>query len=565
MLWVEKLKTNLMGVIKQHPVSICMFLIGCIALGVNEDISYSQFTEFFYVFWFCFTPCFTLVESVYGYSRRKGRLQTAMIIFVIAAFAISFSFSYLNGFMPSRDISVGGKWYLQYTLLTRIVIVYLAFSVLGSIFMMYKASGLSFEKYCVRAFLGVMRAGLLYGVVALGVLSILYVFDTLITEVSVIMLIQMIILALVGFPAFLSGVSIVSGEITRFSKIVMGYVFPGIIAASCVIVYFYILKIIILRTFPSNEAFAIMTSIFVAGLFIWTASQGCTEDPVHRYLLYFPYVFSPFIIVQIICLTMRIRQYGMTSSRYLGVLLIVFEIVYVAYYAFAQKRSEGVGGILFLMLFASVAVYFLIPGINVYSSVTRSQKAVVEKYLSELSAGGKPTDISLARARSAISTINREGSIEGTGFIDSVKLRYSEDVLKDLNTDGDEYYYGDEAPKEYINAYNSAPVVDVKDYSCFMPVEVTLSEDPIDPKKIPVYPGYNYDKLLTYADLGDIISRMKEVYETTGDSDKVTEVLDQVVVLSDKSALRISSLDFTLTPEGNITELNYRGFYLYNQ
>ena len=112
---------------------------------------------------------------------------------------------------------------------------------------------------------------------------------------------------------------------------------------------------------------------------------------------------------------------------------------------------------------------------------------------------------------------------------------------------------------------NSAPVVDVKDYSYFIPVDVMLSDDPINPKKVPVYPGNDNDKLLTYADLGDIIFSMKEIYETTGDSDKVDAVLDQVVVLSDKSALRISSLDFSVTPEGDITELNYRGFYLYNQ
>ena len=65
-----------------------------------------------------------------------------------------------------------------------------------------------------------------------------------------------------------------SDTISKFGNIMMGYVFPGILAVAFVIVYIYILKILITWTFPSNEAFTIVTALFAAGICIWTMAQG---------------------------------------------------------------------------------------------------------------------------------------------------------------------------------------------------------------------------------------------------------------------------------------------------
>ncbi len=562
MLWVQKLKTDIREVVKGHPVSIVMFLLGCTGLGVYQDLVDSNPVTFFYMFMFSLAPCFVLLEAGFGRIREKRKLKGAAVFFAVFSLAISFAYSYMNGFMHNEATVQGGKWFYQYTYLSRLFVVYICFSVLGSVFLMYKSSGLFFEKYTVRAFLGVMKASLLYGVVALGVLSILYVFDALIHDIDVVLLIEMIVAGAVGFPAFLMGLSRVDGEITRFSRALMGYVLPGILAVSCLIVYFYIFKIIIIRSFPSNEAFTIMTSIFMTGLFIWTAAQGCTEGTLQRLLKLFPFVFAPFIIVQIITLAMRIGQYGITTERYFGIMLIALEIVYVGCYAFLSAKGEGIRGILFLLFFAVVLIFYLVPGINVYSVVVRSQRAVVEKYLDDMTEGGDSLDISLARARSALRAIRDEGSIEGLDYADTLKDRYSEELVSSLeNRSGVTYDDGQESL--YVSAYNSEPVVDVKDYSYMKVVGVSINYGEIDPGKLPVYESYNTAKRLTYVDLSQQLKQLKELEQEEADIDQKQEVINGLIILDNNSALWINSLDFEINGDGKVSELSFSGFYLY--
>ena len=564
MLWVEKLKKNVREILAEHPVSICLFLLGSIGLGVYQDIADNDFVTFFYQFMFSLSPCFVLLESGFDRIREKKILKMISAAFALICAVLCFAWTYMYAFKHSEAVLQGGELYSVYTYLTRVFIVYICFSALGSVNLMYRKSELSFETYCIRGFLGVMKAGFLYGVVAAGTFTILMVYDVLIHEVDIMTLAQMIVVGVVGFPGLLIGLSRVSGEITKFSRIVFGYVLPAILAVACIIVYIYIIKIIVIRSFPSNEAFSIMTSIFATGLFIWTAAQGCTEEPVVRYLKLFPFVFAPFIVVQIICLSMRIGQYGVTGSRYLGILLIIFEIVYVGIYALQMKRGTGIQGCLFPMLLAVALVYYLIPGINVYASVTRSQKAIVDKYLSEVSAGGSSA-ISLARARSAMRAIRDEGSLEGMSFAKGLKSRYSQELIAKIDgsdtTDYDHDEFGN--TYTYISAYNSEPLVDVKDYSYMKTVAVNMDSGDIDPKNIPVYENYNINKTLAYVDLSEVLSALKELDIKGAGEDEKQAVIDSSIILDANSALYIYSLDFKSSEDGTLTSISFSGYYLY--
>ncbi len=562
MLWVDKLKKNVREILAEHPVSICLFLLGSIGLGVYQDIADNDFVTFFYQFMFSLSPCFVLLESGFDRIREKKFFRIISAAVALISAVLSFAWTYMYAFKHSEAVLQGGKLYSVYTYLTRVFIVYVCFSALGSVWFMYRKSELSFETYCIRGFLGVMKAGFLYGVVAGGTFTILMVYDVLIHEVNSMFLAQMIVVGVVGFPGLLIGLSRVSGQITKFSRIVYGYVLPAILALACIIVYIYIIKIIVIRSFPSNEAFSIMTSIFAPGLFIWTAAQGCTEDPLARYLKLFPFVFAPFIVVQIICLSLRIGQYGVTGSRYLGILLIIFEIIYVGIYALQMKRGRGIQGCLFPMLLAVALVYYLIPGINVYASVTRSQKAIVDKYLSEVSAGGSSA-ISLARARSAMRAIRDEGSLEGISCAKGLAGRYSQELIAKVDgSDTTDYDY-DEFRNTYISAYNSEPLVDVKDYSYMKTVAVNIDTGDIDPKNIPVYENYNINKTLDYVDLSEVLSELKELDIKGAGEDEKQAVIDNSIILDNNSALYIYSLDFSSSEDGTLTSISFSGYYLY--
>ena len=562
MLWVNKLKNNLKGVLKEHPLSVTVFFVACVIAGIHEDFYIGDILKFLFIFLFLITPCFLAVETGH-FSLKELNIKKTIpyLITIIFSCVLSCVYAFFVSFKYDESVHKNGSLYVPYTYITRIMIVYLVISIAFSVYRMYRESGLSLEQYSVRAFLGVVKAGFLYGVLAVGSLLLIYAFNALLFNIPVETLIELTILGAVLFPGVVIGLSKVSESLGKFSKALMGYVLPAIVAIACLIVYIYIIKIIVVRTMPSNEAFSIMTGIFVAGLFIWTTAQGCTEDPLHKYLLFFPIVFSPFIVVQIICLSMRIGQYGITNSRYLGILLIVFEIVYVAYYGACRVKGRGVGGFLFVMLTAPFVIYYLIPGINAYSAITYSQSKVIERYL-DAAAKGEVTKDSRS-AKSALYSIKTQGSIEGIRYEKKLKEKYSQELIESINTIGYEVSFGEEL-KTYINASISNPVVKIEGYKYLKNADVSIYDSETDPSKVPVYEHYDKANPLGTVDIKEMVLELKKLEEENAGYEEMGKVLDRVIPLENGAGLYIYDLDTEVTEDGLLDSVSYSGYYLYN-
>ncbi len=563
MLWVNKLKNDLKGVLKEHPLSVTVFFVACVIAGIYEDFHIGDFLKFLFIFLLLITPCFLAVETGH-FSLKEINIKKMIpyLVTIIFTCVLSAVYAFLLSFKYDDAVYKKGSLYVPYTYITRLVIVYLVISIAFSIYRMYRDCGLSLEQYSVRAFLGVVKAGFLYGVLAVGSLLLIYAFNALLFNIPAETLIELTILGAVLFPGVVIGLSKVSESLGKFSKALMGYVLPAIVAIACLIVYIYIIKIIVVRTMPSNEAFSIMTGIFVAGLFIWTTAQGCTEDPLHKYLLFFPIVFSPFIVVQIICLSMRIGQYGITNSRYLGILLIVFEIVYVAYYGACRVKGRGVGGFLFVMLAAPFVIYYLIPGINAYSAITYSQSKVIERYLDAASKGEDTTDF--RSAKSALYSIKTQGSIEGIKYEEKLKGKYSQELIESINTIGYEVSFGEEL-KTYINASISNPVVKIEGYKYLKNADVSIYDSETDPSRVPVYEHYDREQSLGTVDIKDMVLELKKLEEEDASSEEMGKVLDRVIPLENGAGLYIYDLDTEMTEDGLLDSVSYRGYYLYNE
>ncbi|MBE5828156.1 MAG: DUF4153 domain-containing protein [Butyrivibrio sp.] len=562
MLWVNKLKNDLKGVLKEHPLSVTVFFIACVIAGIHEDFYIGEILKFLFIFLFMITPCFLAVETGH-FSLKELNIKKTIpyLITIIFSCVLCAGYAFLLSFKYDEAVHKKGSLYVPYTYIERLVIVYLVITIAFSIYRMYRDCGLSLEQYSVRAFLGVVKAGFLYGVLAVGSLLLIYAFNALLFDIPAETLIELTILGAVLFPGVVIGLSKVSESLGKFSKVLMGYVLPAIVAIACLIVYIYIIKIIVVRTMPSNEAFSIMTGIFVAGLFIWTTAQGCTEDPLHKYLLFFPIVFSPFIVVQIICLSMRIRQYGITSSRYLGILLIVFEIVYVAYYGVCRIKGRGVGGFLFVMLTAPFIIYYLIPGINAYSAITNSQSKVIERYLDASAKGEETSDF--RSAKSALYSIKTQGSIEGMRYVEKLKGKYSQELIESINTIGYEVNY-DEGVKTVIYANISNPVVKIEGYKYLKNADISIYNSETDPTKVPVYEHYDREKPLGTVNIKDMVLELKKLEEEDAGFEEKGKVLDKVIPLENGAGLYIYDLDTEVTEDGLLDSVSYSGYYLYN-
>lgn len=595
MLWLNKLKQDAKGIFKEHPASIVSVLIFAVCTAYLEDIlGYGDKTAKREIFEFIQTLTigvslgFLLCESNYNYKKKIGKIQSLLEIkksFVyIIVMVISFVFSIINGykyaFADNKEYASGGELKLFYDMFYRFFWVYLAVCIISTCFFMYKRTGESFEKYSIKAFIGCVKAMVVYGVISIGATCILMVFDTLIMNFAYLMTVELLIAAIVGYPALLVGLSIVEEKTARFSQIMVGYVFTGILAIATVIVYVYIFKIIVTWTFPSNEAYTIMTALFAAGIVIWTMAQGCTEDRFLVALKRLPILYAPFIVVQIMCISMRIGQYGITAKRYLGIMFIVFEVCYLVYYFFRMRQSKGIGGFLFPFVLLLVVIYYLVPGVNVFATITTSQKKQVLSYIAEISSGNEASDDDLKNARSAYRQICNAGNVEGAAFIKSLKNNYPELNIEELlgNAAGADNNYDEISNEKYIYANNEVEELEISDFDHMCVINTYESEDDgnIDVTKYELSVGEddNYHVVGT-VNLSNLVKELENIYETGGSTSDFTSAISKTFYVSangdvgssfddsTKGALYLESVSLEINEEGNVTYLSLNGYYLY--
>ena len=575
MLWVNKLKEGAREIIKEHPLSVCMFFVAFLFMGIltmdGHPLHYPWFfekgLEFLQYFLLGLTPAVLLCESNYLYKKHIGKIQglkeknsvVYIVVLVIGAInSLIFTLLEVTNY-SSKKMIMGMKIGDFDAAFFRFFVVYLAICVFSAVFFLYKRSGETFESYTVKGFLGCLKGYLAYGVVILGAMCIIWVFNTLIFELEIFGLVSCLISGAMAYTVALLALAKPGEKISKFGKIMMGYVFPGILAIAMVIVYVYILKILFTWTFPSNEAFAIVTALFGSGICFWTMAQGCTEGAVNKVLRVFPVAFIPCIVIQTMCLYMRVHQYGLTPDRYLGVLLIVFEILYEGYYIVRLSMGKGLGGVLFPVLILFVAVYFIVPGVNVYAAVTNSQKKVVNRVVAAMASGQTPESSEIAKGKSAYNAIRRNGGLEGDHYLKKLYAKYSEEEVNGYFGDSDIDYY-----HEYENIYanHDWEAIDVSGYTRMSAVEISSYEEEQDPHHL-VLKSENGGKFSKEVDLSQLLTKMYDLQDQGARQETIEETISTPVDFGDGSCLYISYINVRQDSNGLIMDINVRGYLLY--
>ena len=193
-------------------------------------------------------------------------------------------------------------------------------------------------------------------------------------------------------PRFLMAMTDFKEEIGRFFEALIKYAMLILTIIGAVIIYLYIIKALF-TGIPSNEIFGITTGLFFAAIPVGFACTAFPKDSLLQKIAYvLPFVYAPFILLQGYSLFVRIEEYGVTPSRYMGIVLIVLEMVYTVVYAFKRKHIDKV----VLVMMAVTVVVCLVPGINVNTVSISSQRNIIVKALK----AGLPTD---AEGKKAIS------------------------------------------------------------------------------------------------------------------------------------------------------------------
>ena len=140
------------------------------------------------------------------------------------------------------------------------------------------------------------------------------------------------------------------------------------------------LKIVILWKIPSNQVYRILSVLFIFSVPIWTMVNyyNKEKDIFQKINNILPYAFIPFIILQIYSITIRIISSGFTPFRYIGVLLILLEIIYFIIYIRKTKLSN-----ILLIINAFIIISLLLPGINMFDVSNNSQLNRIKKYVNK--------------------------------------------------------------------------------------------------------------------------------------------------------------------------------------
>lgn len=383
-----------------------LYLLIWVAWG-DMDIEYdSALADFLFHDWalLVFFPLFIFaamfVESLFTYEKRQRNILIARMIGFLLGVVVAAMFVWGMRLEDSVEISqMQGDILAEWC--QRFVFGYVILLLLGIVYVCHRKSGVGFIEYLLHVLVNFAAATAIYFVLCFGVSLVLLVVDLLFLD-GYSSLVGYGIILVTGIyyaPACIMAMNNMDNEVRDpLGIILIKYVMTGMTFCALGVVYVYLLKILIMWEIPSNEIFGIVAGLFCLGMPIWIIDYFFKDETKYMWFLQkAPYSLIPLIPVQTYAISVRIYHNGMTPSRYMGVLLILFEIVMLLVWRFWLDKPERV----LLILSAGVVVAVLLPGINMYSVSNRWQSAFLKSYYNKVLAHEELTQEEYERLKGA--------------------------------------------------------------------------------------------------------------------------------------------------------------------
>ncbi len=227
-----------------------------------------------------------------------------------------------------------------------------------------KQKSMSLKEYLLKIFLNTIILFVFYIIVMAGITILFFIYEALFNSVDweIYMKIATFVSTLIFYIGLLIAFENVIGEFVTFSKILIKYVMFIMVLIGFAFFYIYLVQIIITKKIPSNQVFVVCMLLFSIGLLVALMSSNFTDDTIYfKIIKYLPLFFMPALIMQIISLSLRIGQYGLTTDRYLGICVIIFEISYIIVYFLKNNRLP-------ILLLELITLFFIIvyaPYLNI--------------------------------------------------------------------------------------------------------------------------------------------------------------------------------------------------------
>lgn len=453
---INSLVTGFANVFKDYPITlgivIALAFLGAILIDIDDKLFFVDTLETIAIFLCIFSAGSLFSEQLFKVKKSIGfivSLSVNLIISIFYTWEAKMEAPWLFGIQDAETRDE----LLYYTLFCYIITLCMV-----SLYSMYKRSESNFENFCVSAFTELFKTGVVYAVFAIGLLIIMLIFDYLIADSGYfIERIEIFLLGAVLAPLSIKALSRIRTEATKFAKVMILYVLMPLLALAYLVIYIYILKIVFTLTLPSNEVFNIVAFLFCIGMPIWTMAQNFKDAFIGKVSKCMPYAFLPLLILQAVCIGIRVGEYGVTEARYWAVMLVIAEIIYEILYVLQVVKKKTFVAYSFIVVPVLVFIGTLMPVFNSASVVIASQKAIFDKYYKD----GDISEKDQAKAKSAYNEIGRSG-YRGKAYLDK---NFSHKLRKEISDWGDTAYFDYDYSGKYYSFYNDVEEYDIAGYS----------------------------------------------------------------------------------------------------
>ena len=542
-------------------------------------------------------------ERSYEFDETLGKVILGFVIFtfgeifietIARKLVVKLILSIINAgvsvlwvFLITTESLTENNYYVMYMLLSFGLYVLLFGGI--TLFVVVKRSRLTMQEYYTRFLRNTIVMSIVVNVISMGVLFILYIFSTLIIKLEVFDLFmdaEILMLGFVHLPVFLTILTDNKKETSKVFKGVAWYVLMPIQIIATLIIYAYILKIFSLSELPKNQVYAICAGVVTSGILInFLAYSYLPQGKLNIYgklIKFYKYFLIPMIPLEIQAMSIRISNYGVTENRYLGVVFIIVQIIYLTWELWVllgsliagifKKKPESVendtarkmgifGSHYEMFIFVIIGIYIVIafmPGIRIHrfiysSNVKRLNEAIKEE--------------DYIKAEACIDVL--QGNVYGDEYLND---NFTEEEIDDIQTKAwgiiREREEQDDTGAQYISHYIYVDELDVKDYSKVTFVSgddnVYGESKNVLPKDVELdmykYQG-SFDQeniVCKLKNLEDIIELAIEDSEKNQDPDE-----DKYVITVDKNTkFVIKKIEFFKYENGRISDLIMEGYLL---
>ena len=453
---IESIKNG----IKEFPLT--MIIVAFCTLLISFNIIFEAWDEEG-ILKFIYAAVIFAIGSFFTEVTKKEDKKSKMIMYILS-FLIAIGFW---AFAYAEDEVILAN-------ALKIAISYCAILGTISIYILQKISNLDFGEYIRELIISGIKVGITSTVLTIGslfiyiVLSELFDLDYDIAERIMIVLITCIY-GLYVLPRMIGVFKVENKTDNKFFEGLFKYALGGIILIITTIIYAYILKIIFSLDVPSNVIYRITAVLFFFAAITWTVVNSYeAKDFYGKIFKYLPYLFLPFIILQIYSLGARIVENGLTPVRYIGVMYIMFECIYLGLYKFKKEKLSNI-----LLVFGVITCITLsVPFINMDKLSELNQMARVKTFFKVDDPENDLTDEQKAKIRGAYYYI-KNYLPDGYNKIDEIFSDDEQEIIINFN-----YKKQDSEPEKetkYMYRSKELDFVSIDNYSKLYNLDYYLS------------------------------------------------------------------------------------------